>query len=51
MRVALHFAKSDPAVLATYRRLLDAARARGPVTEDPKKTSVHLRARRWRADA
>src|SRR6478672_1834303 len=42
MRVALHFAKSDPAVLATYRRLLDAARALGPVTEDPKKTSVHL---------
>ena len=40
--VASHFAKSDPAVLVTYRRLLDAARALGPVTEDPKKTSVHL---------
>jgi hypothetical protein len=42
VRVTSHFAKSDPAVLATYRRLLDAARALGPVTEDPKKTSVHL---------
>jgi hypothetical protein len=40
--VTAHFAKSDPAVLATYRRLLDAARALGPVAEDPKKTSVHL---------
>jgi hypothetical protein len=37
-----HFAKSDPEVLATYRRLLEAARALGPVTEEPKKTSIHL---------
>jgi hypothetical protein len=42
MRVTSHFAKSDPTVLATYRRLLDAARALGPVTEEPKKTSIHL---------
>ena len=42
MRVDSHFAKSDPAVFATYRRLLDAARAFGPVAEEPKKTSIHL---------
>ena len=27
---------------ATYRRVLEAARALGPVTEDAKKTSIHL---------
>ena len=42
MSVESHFTKKDPAVLATYRRVLDAARALGPVTEDPKKTSIHL---------
>jgi hypothetical protein len=42
MTVDSHFARKDPAVLATYRRLLDTARALGPVTEDPKKTSIHL---------
>ncbi len=42
MGVELHFAKKDPAVLATYRRVLDAARALGPLTEDSKKTSIHL---------
>jgi hypothetical protein len=40
--VGSHFAKSDPAVLATYRRILQAARGLGPVTEEPKKTSIHL---------
>ena len=45
MSVALHFAKSDPGVLQTYKRLLEAARALGPVTEEPKKTSIHLVAR------
>ena len=40
--VASHFAKSAPAVLATYKAILTAARALGPVTEDPKKTSIHL---------
>lgn len=42
MNVESHFAKSDPQVVATYRRLLDAARSFGPVTEEPKKTSIHL---------
>jgi len=42
MSIELHFAKSDPAVEATYRRLLDVTRTFGPVTEDPKKTSIHL---------
>ena len=45
MGVALHFAKSNPEVLQTYRRLLEAARAIGPVAEEPKKTSIHLVAR------
>jgi hypothetical protein len=45
MSVALHFAKSDAEVLQTYRRILDAARALGPVAEEPKKTSIHLVAR------
>jgi hypothetical protein len=42
MSVESHFAKSAPEVLATYRRLLAAARALGPVAEEPKKTSIHL---------
>jgi hypothetical protein len=42
MSVESHFAKKDPAVLATYRRVLDVTRALGPVTEEPKKTSIHL---------
>ena len=45
MSVAPHFAKSDPEVLLTYRRILEAARAFGPVAEEPKKTSIHLVAR------
>jgi len=40
--VQQHFTKADPAVLATYRKLLDTARTFGPVEEDPKKTSIHL---------
>ena len=42
MSVESHFTKKDPAVLAMYRRVLGAARALGPVTEDAKKTSIHL---------
>jgi hypothetical protein len=42
MSVESHFAKKDPSVLATYRRVLDVTRALGPVTEEPKKTSIHL---------
>jgi len=45
MSVAAHFAKSDPEVQLTYRRILEAARALGPVAEEPKKTSIHLVAR------
>jgi hypothetical protein len=37
-----HFARKDPVVLATYRRVLGAARALGQVTEEAKKTSIHL---------
>lgn len=37
-----HFTKRDPEVLATYRGLLEAARALGSVAEEPKKTSIHL---------
>jgi hypothetical protein len=40
--VGSHFAKSAPTVLATYRRILEAARGFGPVAEEPKKTSIHL---------
>jgi hypothetical protein len=42
MTVKAHFAKSDPDVLATYERLVGAARAFGRIVEDPKKTSIHL---------
>ena len=40
--VAAHFEKSTPAVKATYKAILKAARELGPVREDPKKTSIHL---------
>ena len=36
MSVALHFAKTDPIVQATYRRLIEAAQALGLVTEETK---------------
>ena len=42
MSIESHFAKKDPSVLATYRRVLDVARALGPVVEEAKKTSIHL---------
>ena len=42
MSVEAHFAKRDPAVRATYKQLLHVARAFGPVTEEAKKTSIHL---------
>ena len=45
MSVAVHFAKSDPEVHETYRQVLAAARALGPVVEESKKTSIHLVAR------
>ena len=40
-----HFLDRDPSVKATYAAILKAARGFGPVTEDPKKTSIHLNRR------
>ena len=40
--VSSHFAKASPTVRLTYDAVLEAARALGPVAEDPKKTSIHL---------
>lgn len=37
-----HFQGRDPNVAATYGALLQAVRRLGPVTENPKKTSIHL---------
>ena len=42
MSIESHFSKTEPIVRNIYRRLIDVARAFGPVTEDPKKTSIHL---------
>jgi hypothetical protein len=40
--VSRHFDGSAANVADTYAAILVAARAFGPVTEDPKKTSIHL---------
>ena len=40
--VTEHFEKSEPQVRAIYAAILTAARKWGSVTEDPKKTSIHL---------
>jgi len=40
--VAQHFEDRSPAVKATYKAIVKAAKRLGPVTEDPKKTSIHL---------
>jgi Domain of unknown function (DUF5655)/Bacteriocin-protection, YdeI or OmpD-Associated/Domain of unknown function (DUF1905) len=37
-----HFRGKTAAVADTYAAILDAARALGPVREEPKKTSIHL---------
>jgi uncharacterized protein DUF5655 len=37
-----HFTGRAPNVRATYDRILAAARRLGDVSEDPKKTSIHL---------
>jgi hypothetical protein len=42
MSLASHFAGKDPTVRATYQRLVSVARRLGPVTEEAKKTSIHL---------
>ena len=36
------FAKSAPSVRATYDAILKASRALGPVSVEPKKSSIHL---------
>lgn len=40
--VAQHFEGKAPNVRATYDKIVAMARKLGPVTEDPKKTSIHL---------
>lgn len=40
--VEQHFEGRAPMVRAIYDRILRAANANGPFTEDPKKTSIHL---------
>ena len=40
--VADHFIDRSPVVRQIYDRLLAVAGTFGPVTEDPKKTSIHL---------
>ena len=40
-----HFRDRDPKVRAIYDRILAAAQRHGVVTEDPKKTSIHLNRR------
>ena len=37
-----HFARSSPAVRATYAAILKTSRALGPILVEPKKTSIHL---------
>ena len=37
-----HFQGRSPEIRKAYEKLLDAARRFGDVTEDPKKTSIHL---------
>ena len=39
------FDKSDPAVRATYERLLIRVRRLGPVVAEEKKTGIHLKSR------
>src|SRR5688500_15604719 len=40
--VGSHFEGKDSTVLAIYNRILRAIRLCGPVTEETKKTSIHL---------
>jgi len=42
MGVESHFAGKAPTVRSTYQRLIDVARTFGPLTEEAKKTSIHL---------
>ena len=40
--VSQHFENKDPIVKSIYERVLKEARKFGAVTEEPKKTSIHL---------
>jgi hypothetical protein len=40
--VSQHFENKDPVVRSIYERILKEARKFGDVTEEPKKTSIHL---------
>ena len=40
--VDAHFAGKPPQVRKVYERLLELLKKIGPVSEDPKKTSIHL---------
>ena len=40
--VAQHFENKDPVVKSIYERILNETRKFGIVTEEPKKTSIHL---------
>lgn len=40
--ISQHFEGKDPAVKSIYERILSETRKFGPVTEEPKKTSIHL---------
>ncbi len=40
--VESHFTDKSPVVREIYNRLMNALRKFGPVTEEPKKTSIHL---------
>jgi hypothetical protein len=40
--IEAHFKGREPVVRSTYLALVAMARALGAVTEDPKKTSIHL---------
>ena len=40
--VKSHFTDKSPVVREIYNRLMNALRKFGPVTEEPKKTSIHL---------
>jgi hypothetical protein len=42
LTVAEHLQGREPIVAKIYARLLSQAESFGPVTEDPKKTSIHL---------
>jgi len=42
LKVLDHFRGKEPQVIATYGAVLEAARALGPVQEDPRKTSIQL---------